>query len=93
LRGSAGQFSIRDKGEVRAGRDPSRCPIHLADARVSGQHASLKFEDQALWVRDDGSNNGTFIGGTRIPSGEWVEVARQSVLRFGPLEFNVEFEL
>jgi pSer/pThr/pTyr-binding forkhead associated (FHA) protein len=67
--------------------------VHLADARVSGQHASLKFERQALWVRDEGSNNGTFVSGARIPSGQWVEVPAQSVLRFGPLEFTVELEL
>lgn len=89
----SGQFSIREGNEVRAGRDPSRCPVHLADPRVSGAHATLKFEGQALWVRDEGSNNGTFVVGSRIPSGQWVEVPVQSVLRFGPLEFNIEFEL
>jgi hypothetical protein len=90
--GAAGQFAIRGGVEVRVGRDPAQCPITLAEARVSGVHATLKFENGQLMVRDEGSNNGTFVGGQRIPSGAWATAANGSQIRFGPIEFNVRIE-
>jgi hypothetical protein len=90
--GAAGQFAIRRGVEVRVGRDPAECPIILGEPRVSGVHATLKFEDGQLMVRDEGSNNGTYVNGARIAPSVWTVVPSGGVLRFGPVEFTVRFE-
>ncbi len=90
--GAAGQFAIRGGVEVRVGRDPAQCPITLTEPRVSGVHATLKFENGQLLVRDESSNNGTFVNGSRIPAASWTPVAQGSSLRFGPVEFSVRVE-
>lgn len=92
LRGSAGQFTIRSGSEVRVGRDPAQCPIFLGEPRVSGVHATLKLDGSLLVVRDESSNNGTWVSGMRIAPGVWTPVSPGSPLRFGPLEFTVQLE-
>ncbi len=74
------------------GRDPAQCPIFLAEPRVSGVHSTLKFEGSQLWVRDEMSNNGTWVAGTRVAPGAWSAVPPGSQLRFGPIEFSVQLE-
>jgi hypothetical protein len=88
--GAAGTFAIKPGGEVKVGRDPASCPITLTDPKVSGNHATLKFEGGQLLVRDDGSNNGTHIDGVRIPAQTWTPVSPNVRLRFGPVEFVVK---
>lgn len=90
LVGTQGQHPVRPGGEVRVGRDPARCAITLGEPRVSGVHATLKFEAGQLWARDETSNNGTYISGTRIPPGVFTPVPIGATLRFGPIEFAVQ---
>jgi pSer/pThr/pTyr-binding forkhead associated (FHA) protein len=90
--GAAGQFAIRAGVEVRVGRDPAACPITLAEPRISGIHATLKFEAGQLMVRDEGSNNGTYLANTRIPAHVWTPVSPGSNLRFGPVEFTAKID-
>lgn len=89
LVGAQGSHPVRPGGEVRVGRDPAHCAITLGEPRVSGVHATMKFELGQLWVRDETSNNGTYIGGVRIAPGNWTAVPTGSRLRFGPIEFTV----
>ena len=42
-----------------------------------------------LVVRDERSNNGTYVDGARIPAHVWTPVGASSRLRFGPVEFTV----
>lgn len=90
--GAAGQFAIKGGVEVRVGRDPAACPITLNEPRVSGVHATLKFEAGQLLVRDEGSNNGTHVAGMRIPTGTWTPILPGASLRFGPVEFSVRID-
>jgi pSer/pThr/pTyr-binding forkhead associated (FHA) protein len=92
LRGPAGLFTVRPGSEVRVGRDPSQCPIVLEEPRVSGVHATLKFEAGSLLVRDETSNNGTWVSGARIAPGAWTPIPAGMPVRFGPIEFNVQLE-
>jgi predicted component of type VI protein secretion system len=77
---------------VRVGRDPSRASIVLGEARISSMHASLKFSEGALWVCDEGSNNGTFVNGVQLAAGSWTRVSEGSTLAFGPVTFHVVLE-
>jgi pSer/pThr/pTyr-binding forkhead associated (FHA) protein len=74
------------------GRDPAQCPILIGEPRVSGVHATLKFDGGQLLVRDETSNNGTYVSGSRIAPGAWMSVPAGVPLRFGPVEFTVQLE-
>jgi pSer/pThr/pTyr-binding forkhead associated (FHA) protein len=92
LSGPTGDHWVRGVSEHRVGRDPAQCAIVLAEPRVSGVHATLKMDLGSLWVRDESSNNGTWLQGTRIAPQKWNVVPVGSTLRFGPVEFAVTVE-
>ena len=48
--------------------------IQLNDKHVSRNHLMLWGEDNRILVKDLGSENGTYINGRQIPSGEVVEL-------------------
>ncbi|MFT3769907.1 MAG: FHA domain-containing protein [Minicystis sp.] len=90
--GAAGVFTITPGLEMRVGRDGANCQILLTEPRVSGTHATLKFEAGQLLVRDESSNNGTYLNGQRIAPAMWTPVSPGASLRFGPVEFAVRLE-
>jgi FHA domain len=92
LQGAAGVFTVTAGSEVRAGRDDSKCVVLLNDPGVSGVHATLKIENGQLWIRDERSNNGTFVDETRIAPGTWTALHAGSQLRFGPVGFSVRLD-
>jgi FHA domain len=92
LQGPAGVFSVSGGTEVRAGRDEGKCVVLLEDPSVSGVHASLKIEGGQFWVRDERSNNGTFVDDSRLAPGAWTALSSGARLRFGPVNFNVRLE-
>ncbi|AUX41436.1 hypothetical protein SOCE26_028480 [Sorangium cellulosum] len=92
LAGAAGIFTVHPGIEMRAGRDGAACQILLSEPRVSGTHASVKLEAGQLFVRDEGSNNGTYVNGQRIAAAVWTPVPPGASLRFGPVEFSVRLE-
>jgi hypothetical protein len=92
LTGGAGIFTVQMGMEMKAGRDGAVCQILLAEPRVSGAHATLKMEGGQLLVRDENSNNGTFVNGQRVPAMVWTSVPTGAALRFGPAEFSVRLE-
>lgn len=92
IAGAAGVFTITAGLEMRVGRDGANCQILLTEPRVSGTHATLKFENGQLLVRDETSNNGTYINGQRMAQALWTPVSPGASLRFGPVEFAVRLE-
>ena len=87
-----GTYPVAPGRELKIGRDPGLCDVCLTEPRISGLHATCKFEAGQLMVRDEGSNNGTFVAGGRIQSYAWVAVPSGSAIRFGPIEFTVRLE-
>lgn len=65
-----------------AGRAPA-CSLRLTDHKASNDHASLFWTGERWEVRDLGSTNGTFLGGTRLEPRENVPLTRGAILRFG----------
>ena len=92
LQGTPGAYPVGEGRELKVGRDPGVCDICLTEPRVSGLHASVKLEGGQLQVRDEGSNNGTYLNGARISSYVWQSVPPGAQLRFGPIEFSIRFE-
>lgn len=84
-----GEYAVRVGAEVRIGRDPGQCAITLAEPRISGIHATLRFDGEVLWVRDEASNNGVYVSAARIPAAVWTPVPAGAPLRVGPIEMSV----
>jgi pSer/pThr/pTyr-binding forkhead associated (FHA) protein len=77
---------------MRAGRDSARCAILVTDSRVSSVHATFKVENGQLLVRDEGSNNGTFVDGAQSPAGVWTKVRQGGSVKLGAVEFVIRLE-
>jgi hypothetical protein len=92
LSGAAGVFTVLPGSELRVGRDAAQCQIVLGEPRVSAVHGAVKLESGQLLVRDDGSNNGTHVNGTRLQPRVWMPVPPGSMVRFGPVELSVRLE-
>jgi pSer/pThr/pTyr-binding forkhead associated (FHA) protein len=92
LSGSAGTYSVSPNLEMSVGRDAAKCHITLQEPRVSGVHATLKLEGGQLYVRDENSNNGTFVDGHRLSPGVWTVAPAGGALKFGPIEFGIRIE-
>jgi hypothetical protein len=92
ITGPNGSYTVRGGAEIRVGRDPSQCTVLFTEPRVSGVHATLKWESSQLWVRDEQSNNGTLIDGSRCTPFVWTPVRAGATLRFGPIEMGVRYE-
>ena len=92
LQGTGGVYTVVPGLELHVGRDGARCEVLLAEPRISGLHSSLKLEGGQLFVRDENSNNGTFVNSTRLPPGTWNPVPNGSLVRFGPVEMTVRLE-
>ncbi len=90
LNGMSGAFALLEGAEVRAGRDPAQCAVLLTDGQISAVHATLRVQAGQLYVRDEGSNNGTAINGLRVVPGVWNPVPLGAALRFGPVEFALQ---
>ena len=66
--GRAGETFHLDREQTTVGRSPD-CDIFLDDVTVSRKHAVLVQRDDAFFIEDQGSLNGTFLNRKRIESG------------------------
>lgn len=77
-------------GKVAVGRDPS-CQIRLPEsaAAVSRRHCTLENSGEFLILVDEGSRNGTFIHGKRVPVGTKVALKQGSSFCVGTTENRI----
>jgi pSer/pThr/pTyr-binding forkhead associated (FHA) protein len=73
-------------GELTVGRGPG-CTLVLNDPKVSRRHATLTGEGRTVFVRDEGSLNGTWLNDERIAQPRRLAVGDR--LRIGGSEFVV----
>jgi predicted component of type VI protein secretion system len=62
-----------------------RCDLPIADRTVSRRHAVLQPVDGGWWLRDVGSQNGTWVNGWRLI--DQVEVRPGDEVRLGRARF------
>ncbi|MGD8621887.1 MAG: FHA domain-containing protein [Anaerolineales bacterium] len=74
------------EGKMLFGRG-SECDIRLKDSEASRKHATLYIENNQLFVRDEGSANGTFVNEKRIESP--TVLSAQDRIRIGNTVFTV----
>jgi EAL domain-containing protein (putative c-di-GMP-specific phosphodiesterase class I) len=60
--------------------------LYLASESVSKEHAEIELRDGALWVKDLGSKNGTFVNSERV--GE-ARIREGDIVHFAQVEFRV----
>jgi hypothetical protein len=78
-------LSLMDSG-VLLGRNPE-CTLVLDDDFASGRHARIYRRDEAWFVEDLGSTNGTFLGSSKLTKPMPLEVG--STLRIGKTIFEL----
>jgi EAL domain-containing protein (putative c-di-GMP-specific phosphodiesterase class I) len=71
----------------RIGRQPDTS-FCLPNPSVSKLHAELVYQDQALWVRDLGSTNGTFVNYRRLT--EPMRLEHDDLLQFSSEAFRIQ---
>lgn len=64
-----GQHFIVEANGIYIGRDASMSQIVINDSRVSKRHLRILPRNGKVWAIDEGSTNGTFLGG---PTGERI---------------------
>jgi formylglycine-generating enzyme required for sulfatase activity len=81
-------FAIFD-ATVTIGRTPDNV-IQIEDTQISRRHAQLEWRDDALWVTDLRSTNGTFLNDDRIEdarimgSGDWLKIGQYTLVATFP---------
>jgi hypothetical protein len=79
-------YTIRSAAWI--GRDPN-CLVHADDEFASARHAQVlwRAEDQAWWIEDNLSRNGTFVNGQRVAR---AMLRKGDVIRVGRARFRFE---
>jgi pSer/pThr/pTyr-binding forkhead associated (FHA) protein len=63
------------------------CQLKANSTQISRHHCELLIQDEAVWVRDCGSRNGTFVAGERITAPQRLN--NGDALQLGPLQFEI----
>ena len=68
----ASTFDLCKNRPVTIGRNPAKANIvpSDADSKISGIHCSLRVDGKEIYIKDEGSTNGTYINGTRLVKDE-----------------------
>ena len=83
---SQGQAQV-PRGQLIVGREASTASLVLANAAVSGNHATVMLD--RMHVVDNGSTSGTYMNGQRIPAQQPVPIDPNGVITFGPVPVPV----
>jgi len=75
------------RGHFIVGREASTASLVLANAAVSGNHATVMLD--RMHVVDNGSTSGTYMNGQRIPAQQPVPLDPNGVITFGPVPVPV----
>lgn len=62
----------------------------LSDSSISRKHADITIRNGHYFVTDDGSTNGTFVNGRRLPARTPIEIFQGDLLRFAEEEMKFQ---
>lgn len=84
------KYELTVKDEVTIGRSDS-CTLSLKDDNaLSGKHCSVIYREGQVFIRDNGSTNGTFANGVPIV-GE-LQINQDDILLIGSNEYRISWE-
>lgn len=89
VQGPSGLREFEAPATVTFGREADN-DIVCDSPAVSRRHATLEHDEQGWTLRDAGSANGVFVGGTRVTE---QRVVGPTAVRFGPADGGVEVTL
>ena len=75
-------------GPTHVGRGAENGMRLEGDDYVSSRHALIEPRADGLWIRDEGSTNGTFVNGARVTSERQLRTG--DIVRIGQTDFRVE---
>ncbi|QEL19549.1 FHA domain-containing protein [Limnoglobus roseus] len=74
------------------GRDP-QCQLRPASQAISKQHCAILIRDKAVYLKDYGSTNGTFVNEVQLEPNAELLVKTGDRVRVGPLDFTMQIVL
>ncbi len=83
----SGREFILNPGANTVGRDAA--DVLIPDATVSRRHAQLMLEGSQLTVEDQGSTNGTSVGGRKLTPGERAVAYSGDTVKFGSITLTL----
>ena len=86
---SDGEITIAVDGEVLIGRDGVFAEYFDRSNYISRKHATLYFENGAVYVLD-ASTNGTFINGKRVEKMQKIPLHKGDKITFADMDFVLE---
>lgn len=73
------------KGVFTIGRQ-SESSLQLPSSQIAPEHAAIFLEDGQFYLRDNGSEHGTYVNGERVTQ---VQLKHHDILRFGEYRFRM----
>jgi len=73
--------------EVNIGRKSENI-VCINSEKVSDIHAKIRYRDNQYWIEDLKSENGTWVNGKRIQSGEEVALGKISDISLGDVKVH-----
>jgi hypothetical protein len=88
--GIGAQYHLGSRAPIWIGRDPN-CAIRIDNEFVSLQHARILWqaEQQAWWIEDHNSRNGTLVNSTRVMRSELND---GDVIVIGGVQYRFQLE-
>ncbi len=84
------QLAIVEGDEVLLGREPPPGGITLPSSAVSRVHGLLRGVGQHWTYRDEGSTNGSWLNGEKVPTQVWLLIKPGDYLQLGDVAIEVE---
>lgn len=82
-------FRLEGQGWI-GGRDTS-CSVFIDNPRISRQQFEIQKQDEAYFIRDLGSVNGTLLNGRPISNEDWTQLASSDFIAIA--DWTLQFEL
>jgi anti-anti-sigma regulatory factor len=67
------------------------CQLRSALPGIAPRHCAVRVDERKVFVRDLGSDEGTLVNGSRMPTSEEWALHKGDRIAVGPLEFMVQF--
>lgn len=78
-----GKEYVISSNHMYLGADSGAVDIYIDDDFVSRQHASIQLEGEQIYIVDEGSSNGVYVNGQRIPPRQRVPIVVHSKIKVG----------
>lgn len=84
-------FTLKLCGSCTVGRSGEKSTFVIADDKaLSGLHCTLFYRNDAVWIRDEHSSNGTFVNGVPI-TGDY-RLSQDDIIYIGSCEYRVTWK-